>query len=305
MSSSLPPIRSLVLLLLLVLLNSCSPQATPEQGQSSSPSAPGQAYSQAKAPESVAIIFEEPDPPAHPELAAAGGEQAPPAAGQEHPQSRAKAAIIIDDMGYHRRVGEELLALELNLTFSFLPHAPFTPEQEQRAYELGRDILVHLPMEAKDRKWNPGKGALLLKDSDQLLKEKTGQLLTLVPHATGANNHMGSRFTEDRAAMRAVLQVLAGGELFFVDSFTTADSTGMSEARQLGIPTARRHVFLDNVQDPDKICLQLETLTELARKEGSAIGIGHPYPATLRALSRCNQDLLAAVDLVGVHQLVQ
>ncbi|MBT8333320.1 MAG: divergent polysaccharide deacetylase family protein, partial [Deltaproteobacteria bacterium] len=33
-------------------------------------------------------------------------------------------------MGYHHDVGKGMLALDLNLTFSFLPHAPFTKELE-------------------------------------------------------------------------------------------------------------------------------------------------------------------------------
>ncbi|MCF6186961.1 MAG: divergent polysaccharide deacetylase family protein [Desulfobulbaceae bacterium] len=189
--------------------------------------------------------------------------------------------------------------------FSFLPKAPFTLEQEEQAWQQGRDILVHMPMEARDSAWDPGPGALYLKFSSQEIRTTVAENLTAVPHAIGSNNHMGSRFTENRAAMYEVLSVLKQRGLFFIDSYTTAQSTGFDEARKMGIPTARRHVFLDNVKEQDKICRQLEQLVALARKNGWAIGIGHPNQATLKALIRCRKQLLENVDIVSVHTLVK
>ena len=116
---------------------------------------------------------------------------------------------------------------------------------------------------------------------------------------------MGSRFTENRAAMREVLSVLKQHGLFFIDSYTSAQSTGFDEAGKMAIPTARRHVFLDNVQEQDKICRQLEQLVALAGKNGWAIGIGHPNQATLMALTRYRKQLLENVDIVSVHTLVK
>lgn len=66
-----------------------------------------------------------------------------------------QCAIIIDDMGYHLDIGKEMIDLPLNLSFSFLPHAPFTPELEKMAYERGRTILLHLPLQPKDEAWDP------------------------------------------------------------------------------------------------------------------------------------------------------
>ncbi len=252
------------------------------------------------------IVFEEPDLPQPAEVRAAGPgrDQAcgdAPLPGRPLP----RIAIIIDDMGYHRQTGNRLLNLDMNLTFSFLPGAPFTPEQEEQAYQLGRDILVHLPMEARDPKWDPGPGALFLSFSPGKLQQTVRSDLEAVPHAIGANNHMGSRFTENRRAMRIVLSELKKYNFFFIDSYTTAASTGMEEAAALGMKTGRRNVFLDNVQSRDKICHQLEQLIVLAGKQGRAIGIGHPNQATLDALTRCREKLLRQARLVGIHELVR
>lgn len=218
---------------------------------------------------------------------------------------KAKIAIIIDDMGYHQHIGDQLLELDLNLTFSFLPKAPFTVEQEERAWEEGRDILLHMPMEAQDPAWDPGPGSLYLKFSPEKIRAMVIENLNEVPHAIGSNNHMGSKFTENAEAMSQVLSVLKQRQLFFVDSYTTSRSTGLAEAVKMSIPAARRHVFLDNAQNQDEICDQLKKLVALAKKQGWAIGIGHPNSATLKALTRCREYLQANAEIVGVHELVE
>ena len=294
------------LLAFVFLLSNCGNQQkrdriTTEAATSSQP-----AHMQDAVPNTLLIVFEEPDPPPHSEsetapvtVTATESKQAVPK------QKRPQVAIIIDDMGHHQKLGERLLALDLNLTYSFLPLAPFTATHAQIAHEKGSDILVHVPMEPKDSQWDPGKGALYLKDDKDLLRTKTEQLIDVVPHAIGANNHMGSQFSENREAMQTVLLTLQKNGFFYIDSFTTAQSTGLDEAKRLNIPTNRRHIFLDNDHDPKKICKQIKKLIQLAQKNGSAIGIGHPNKATLTALSQCDRELLATVDIVGAHNLVQ
>lgn len=214
-------------------------------------------------------------------------------------------AIIIDDMGYNQLVGRLLVQLADNLTFSFLPEAPHTRELAEQAFLAGRTILVHLPMEPKDHSWNPGAEALLVGDTEEGIRRKMAGMLAAVPHAIGANNHMGSRFTEHRTGMHGAISALKEQAFFFVDSYTTAASRGLATARQLGVPATRRHVFLDNVQDPAHICAQLGQLALLARQQGHAVGIGHPNQAMVTALGRCGRDTLQDIDMVGVQQLVR
>lgn len=253
------------------------------------------------------VVFEEPYQPT-PEEKPAPPEPAPPekdALATGVGKQRPRVAIIIDDMGHHQRLGEKLLALDLNLTYSFLPDAPFAMEQAQAAVHKGREVLVHLPMEPKDPRWHPGDGALYVKDSPDALRRKTLAMLAAVPLAVGANNHMGSRLTEDGEAMRVVLQTLKERSLFFIDSYTSDRSKGLAAAEHLGVPAARREVFLDNVQEPRQICRRMEELVTVAKQRGGAIGIGHPYAATLQALDECDEQLLRAVDLVRAGQLVR
>lgn len=212
--------------------------------------------------------------------------------------------IIIDDMGYHKKIGNELLALPMNLTFSFLAAAPYTRELEEKAFQMGRLVLLHLPMEPKSKEWDAGPGALLLHQSREEQARIFMQNLRAVPHAVGVNNHMGSLYTEHRESMDALMTLLAKEELFFVDSFTTAASKGLTAARAAGIPSAKRHIFLDNVHSQDKVCAQLKELVLRAEEQGWAIGIGHPNDATLAALTNCRDNLLKRVRLVSVQELL-
>lgn len=292
-------VLSTVLLLLAVLLSSCRSTQQEESGQQEEKPLARQSVEQA-------IVFEEPSLPVPQEAKLDQREKVDSwdtAPGSK--EARPKIAIIIDDMGYHQHLGNRLLALDLDLTFSFLPGAPFTLEQEEQAWQKGRDILLHMPMEARDPTWDPGPGALYLKYSPEEIRAKVVENLVAVPHAIGFNNHMGSRFTENREAMHEVLNVLKKRNFFFIDSYTSAQSTGLDEAGKMSIPSARRHVFLDNVQDPKKICRQLEQLVALAKTKGWAIGIGHPNQATLKALTSCRKQLLEGVEIVGVHALVK
>lgn len=248
------------------------------------------------------IVFEEPD--SQPDEAAPVEDKVVPVDADQR-GNKPRVAILIDDMGYHRKIGNALLNMDLQLSFAFLPHSPFARELAESAHQKGRDIMVHLPMEAGDRKWAPGPGALYLATPADERAAILKKDLAAIPHAIGANNHMGSKFTKDRQAMHEVLAELQQQGLFFIDSFTTAQSTGMDEAQKMGVKTNRRHVFLDNVQNPEKICLQLDKLAALAVRRQQAIAIGHPYQATLDALRSCGDKLLTTVQIVPVHTLVK
>jgi polysaccharide deacetylase 2 family uncharacterized protein YibQ len=220
------------------------------------------------------------------------------------PIQRPRVAIIIDDMGYHPTIGRGLLNLDLNLSFAFLPHSPFAGELTEIAFQKKRDILVHIPMEALGKQWDPGPGAIYLDTPAKQKKIILQQDLAAIPHAIGANNHMGSKLTANRQAMHLVLTELKTKDLFFIDSFTTAKSTGMDEAQKMGIRTNRRDIFLDNVQKTNTICVQLDKLIKKAKKNHQAIAIGHPYRSTLEALKKCSGKL-KQVKVVPVQDLIK
>jgi len=176
-------------------------------------------------------------PPAIPETAG------PP---RIHGPSRPMVAIIIDDMGYDYSMDEAFLQLDAPLSYAFLPFAPNTEKLALKAVSLGRDVLVHLPLEPKNGAVDPGPGVLRLDMDFNSTIETLKRDIEAVPGATGVNNHMGSKYTENERAMQIILSEIRRRHMFFVDSRTTAGTVACATARRMGIPADQRVVFLDH-----------------------------------------------------------
>jgi polysaccharide deacetylase 2 family uncharacterized protein YibQ len=196
-----------------------------------------------------------------------------------------RVAVVIDDLGHDVAELRPLAALGVPVTYSVLPYEEQTPEVVAELRLRHAEMLLHLPMEPKNGQ-NPGPGALLQGMSDEELRQKTEAALKAVPGVVGVNNHMGSLLSSEEGPMNAVLGVIAGRGLFFLDSRTSAESVGYKVALGLGIPAAERQVFLDGDPSPEAIHAQFQRLLALARTRGAAIAIGHPHPETLAALAR-------------------
>lgn len=220
---------------------------------------------------------------------------------------KAQIAIVIDDLGWDLKAARALLALRTPLSFAILPDTPYRTIIAQEVQRHGWDVLLHLPMEPYHYPdVNPGKSALLSTMNARELARQIGVALEALPTAVGVNNHMGSRLTENRYAMQAVMHHLKGRNLFFLDSRTTHRSLAFQIAQEIGVPSAQRQVFLDHQVDLEQIQLQLRHLVSLASLHGSAIGIGHPYPETVQALQAFLPEVRrGSVDLVPVSRLVK
>jgi polysaccharide deacetylase 2 family uncharacterized protein YibQ len=156
-------------------------------------------------------------------------------------------AVIIDDIGYDLRVAEELAGIPEPIAFAVLPHAPHAAEAARLLHAAGKEILLHLPMEPHSYPGeSPGAGALMADMDEAEIRRQIREGLAAVPFASGVNNHMGSRFMEDRARLAIVMDELRGRDLFFVDSKTTPDSRGMAAAGLAGVRFAARDLFIDH-----------------------------------------------------------
>jgi polysaccharide deacetylase 2 family uncharacterized protein YibQ len=203
------------------------------------------------------------------------------------PVEKKVIAVIIDDMGHSPSAARLFIDLDYPLALSFLPNRPHTTELAEEAFRRGKTILMHLPMEPKGYPdINPGPGAILRSMDQREIARIFEEDLQAVPRAVGFNNHMGSEATEDSRVMSEVLRLARQRDLIFVDSRTSPETVGYRMALDMGIPSAERSVFLDNIQSAEAIDEQLDRLLDNAEKNGWALGIGHPYSETARALDR-------------------
>ncbi|HEY6839129.1 MAG TPA: divergent polysaccharide deacetylase family protein [Geobacteraceae bacterium] len=247
-------------------------------------------------------------PPVQKALSTAAQPVAPPVKPQPKKiVGSGNVAIIIDDMGTSVQEVRELMAIKVPLTFSIIPGLARVKEVDAEAHAKGYQVMVHMPMEPQGYpRQRMEQNGLLLSQSDTEVSQRVNDYFRAVPHAAGANNHMGSRFTEDKAKMRVVLGILKGKGVFFVDSKTSPRSLGYPLARGMGIETASRDVFLDNVQDSAAIRRQLDQLAAMARKNGGAIGICHPHKATIQTLAAALPEMKKqGITFVSASELVR
>lgn len=218
-----------------------------------------------------------------------------------------RVVIIIDDLGGSFKSARALMDLGHPITFSILPRLPHSKRIAEEAHLKGYEVLLHLPLEPHDYpEKNPGEGTIFTGMSGLEMKQRFLDDLEAVPYAIGVNNHMGSRLTEDREAMKAILEEAKRRNLFFVDSLTSGRSVALSVANELDLPALRRQVFLDNVAEKGYIKGQIFRLAQEAIDQGSAIGIGHPYKATIEALKETLPELeRQGIRLVKASELVK
>ncbi|MBN2061116.1 MAG: divergent polysaccharide deacetylase family protein [Deltaproteobacteria bacterium] len=216
-----------------------------------------------------------------------------------------KIAIIIDDLGYDKKIAEAFIDIDLPLNLSVLPYAPFTEHVIKLAAKRGREILLHLPLEPKDYpSLNPGPGTLLRNMGDDEIREKLDGIFRQTPGISGVNHHMGSHFTESSDKMSVVMSEIKKRGLFYVDSRTTALTVGYDIAKKIGVPAAKKSLFFDHDVTTMAIKYQMERLLSIARYSGSAVGIGHPHPETLEILSQYEDKLKQEYRVVPVSSLV-
>ncbi|MEY4965836.1 MAG: hypothetical protein RL274_1419 [Pseudomonadota bacterium] len=217
-----------------------------------------------------------PDWLAHPTPALRGVREAP---------ARPVIAICIDDLGEDIAGTDRAMMLPKEVALSFLPYADTTPFLAEAAAKRGHLILAHVPMQPLSGSTH----APMTLNPDMTADEITRRLdwnLARVPGIAGINNHEGSRFTTDAASLTPVMVALKARRLFFFDSRTGPGSRAERVASDMGVMSAGRDIFLDDVPGEAEVAAQLAALVREARRRGVAIAIGHPRDSTLRLLKK-------------------
>jgi uncharacterized protein len=209
---------------------------------------------------------------------------------QVAPEAKGKVAIVLDDWGYNSGDLSLLYEVKSPITIAVLPNLQYSKLVAEKAKENGYQVILHIPLESKSNK-SPEKDTLYCDLSDYKLTQSLRQILSSVPGISGANNHQGSKATEDAKVMGIVFREFKKRKLFFLDSLTTGKSICEHAARESGVRYAKRDVFLDlppfkltEQQLRIYIQAQMYKLSDIALQNGSAIGIGHDRKVTLSVL---------------------
>ncbi len=227
-------------------------------------------------------------------------------------QNRPRVAFVIDDIGNNDRGALQLKQLNIPITGSVLPHAPYAYDEARQLHMYGLETMIHLPMQrinSHGEKHNPHR-VITLRSGDDDIRELLKVARQKVPYARGVNNHEGSLATSNKEVMKRVLGIIKEENLFFLDSRTSPQTVAYRMAKKLKIKAAERDVFLEDIGNGDTTyeysLNQIKKLILKARQKGKAIAIGHPYETTFRAIRDSIPRIKGAgIDIVYISTLLE
>ncbi|HNX91682.1 MAG TPA: divergent polysaccharide deacetylase family protein [Candidatus Omnitrophota bacterium] len=204
--------------------------------------------------------------------------------GKAKPVRGARIAIVLDDFGYTKANFARLSRIKYPVTFSVLPNKEYTSDAVDLAGKTGNEVILHFPMEPESSRVGLEKNTIMTTMDPKTVRTIFSDDLDSVQGAKGVNNHMGSKATKSERVMKIVLEEINRRNMFFLDSLTSGGSVGYKLAEKMGIPCAKRDVFLDDVQTKSEVIKQMKRARDIALKNGFAVAIGHDRSATIEAL---------------------
>lgn len=218
------------------------------------------------------------------------------------PNGGPKLAIIMDDISTNAQASE-LKKLSIKVTPSIFPPEKQHPKTAELAKEFSV-YMVHLPLQALNYT-NEKANTLRTGDSKEKISQRIKDIKNDFKGVKYINNHTGSGFTSDFKSTLALLDELKNSEIYFIDSLTTNKSTVLDASKKLGLKYAYRDVFLDNEQNVSKILKMINNAVAVAKKDGVAIAICHPYKSTFEALKIAQKDAFKGVEVVYVDKIYE
>ena len=210
-----------------------------------------------------------------------------------------KLAIVIDDVTLKSQVNT-INSIGYTINIALMPPTKYHKDSAKIAQDLPFAI-VHFPLQAGTTKFEEPY-TLKVGDSYEKIEKRVAQIRKWYPKVKYTNNHTGSKFTAHEESMDKLLKALKKYDFQFVDSRTTPNTVVKKSIAKYDMPYIARNIFLDNNKDFKYIQNQLKKAIYIAKKTGSAIAIGHPYPITMSVLKK-SKHLLKDIDLVYINKL--
>lgn len=200
---------------------------------------------------------------------------------------RPRIAIVMSDMGLSGvTTGAALQKLPVGVTLAFLPYAERLDSWVEQARTKGHEVMLSVPMEPLGfPRDDPGPNALLTTLPSDRNIERLHWSMSKVMGYTGITTTTGSKFVGNADALKPVMDDLKARGLLFLDPHLTPKSQGAAAAEKAGVPRAAADRIIDRDLARNAIDDQLRELEAVAKQQGSAVGIGFPYPSTVERLS--------------------
>ena len=198
-----------------------------------------------------------------------------------------KIALMIGGMGLSK-TATELAIRELppEVTLSFAPYPDELQRHVNLAREAGHEVMLQLPMEPFDYPQNdPGHHTLLTTQPVRKNMDDLDWLLSRVTGYAGVSNYLGAKFTSFKDALKPVIETVEEYGLFYVDDGSSQRSVTADVVREFELGFALADRTIDARPSRTGIELKLLELEEVARANGTALGVGAlPYPVTIKTV---------------------
>jgi hypothetical protein len=149
----------------------------------------------------------------------------------------------------------------------------------ERAVVVGREVMIHIPMQPENSDNAIEPNTITTTMSDFEIRNQIETWMYELHLAVGANNHMGSKATQDSRVLNVIMSAIRQNDMFFIDSVTSSNSRVEQVARRHGVLTNSRDIFLDI---PD-------TTTRGARRKIEQIKRMNDYDAII-IITHCHSD---------------
>jgi len=195
-------------------------------------------------------------------------------------------ALVIGGMGLNARVTNNAIDnLPPEVALSFAAYTDDLQTWITRARDAGHEVLIEAPMEPFDYPNNdPGPHTLL---ADGTREENGRRLAWVLSRTTGyfaVTNYLGARFSASQPAMEHLLESLESRGIAFLHDGAGRRSTIISAAQNTDVAYAIADRILDDNPSRNTIDSRLLEMEALAIQNGTALGAGFAYPATVEEI---------------------
>ncbi|UTW52547.1 divergent polysaccharide deacetylase family protein [bacterium SCSIO 12827] len=224
-----------------------------------------------------------------------------------------QVAILIRGIGLSRSASiTAIKSLPPEVSMVISPYARDPGDWVIRARLAGHEVFMGLPMESANFPFEDA-GPLALNTTKQV-EENMRTLRTLmgmVPGYVGFLARFGSKFGVAEGQLKPVFEEIKGRGLMFVDSGESGSGAMTRIAAEMALPKAVVNIHLDRTPTEGEIASKLLRLGALARSQSVAVGMGDPYPHTIRevknwlAAQSPTKLRLVPVSAVADRQIIQ
>lgn len=217
-----------------------------------------------------------------------------------------RVAIVVAGLGLSQTGTQKAIrALPPEVTLAFAASGNSLSRWMQEGRRRGHEVLLQVPFEPFDYPANnPGPDTLLVSKGAAANLESLHKAMARMNSYTGIVNYMGARFLSDARALEPVMREIGKRGLLFLDDGSSARSQTGTLAGTLGVPHAFGDLQLDATVSTDAILKKLDELERIARRNGTAIGVGFAFDETIEAVARWSGEAQGrGVEIVGVASL--